>query len=625
MKKAWLALLISALALFSACDASIVSSSQSTSDSQNASDSQSNSSAPTSEEHVDDNNDGVCDDCRESVLATFDFFAVNDLHGKLTDTDTQPGVDELSTYLKNAKSANENTLVFSSGDMWQGASESNLTKGLIMTDWMNELNFVSMTMGNHEYDWGEEYITENLELADFPFLALNIFDRTTNERVSYCEPSVLVEQNGVKIGIIGAIGDCYTSIASERVQNVYFKVGSELTALVKAESQKLRAAGADFIVYSVHDDYSNYDSSLSNGYVDLVFEGHSHQGYVKQDGYGVYHLQGGGDNSGITHARATINFANEQGNVTSANFVRTSEYDALQDDPIVETLLEKYGEEIAIAGKFLGYNDYFRNADYLCDTVAKLYYEEGLKLWGDEYEIVLGGAYLKARSPYELSAGEVIYADVQSLFPFDNELVLCSVSGYYLLNKFFETRNQDYYIAYGDYGAEVWANIDYNETYYLVTDTYTSTYAPNHLTEIARYNEQIYARDLLAKHIEMGGMSATNELLLTSIPEILALGATLDINEETTEEYLVKGRIVSVHSTTWGNMTIEDENGNRLYIYGVYDATGMNRYDVMSTQPKAGDTVTLQGIIKRYLNDKTGEEILEMVNGKTKSIEQDIE
>ena len=130
---------------------------------------------------------------------------------------------------------------------------------------------------------------------------------------------------------------------------------------------------------------------------------------------------------------------------------------------------------------------------------------------------------------------------------------------------------------------------------------------------------------MLAKHIEMGGMSATNELSLTSIPEILALGATLDINEETTEEYLVKGRIVSVHSTTWGNMTIEDENGNRLYIYGVYDATGTNRYDVMSTQPKAGDTVTLQGIIKRYLNDKTGEEILEMVNGKTKSIEQDIE
>ncbi len=608
MKKTWLALLISALALFGACGDSLTSSSQS------------DTSTQTSEEHVDDNNDGVCDDCSQSTLATFDFFAVNDLHGKFTDTDTQEGVDELSTYLKNAKSANENTLVFSTGDMWQGASESNLTKGVIMTDWMNELDFVSMTMGNHEYDWGEEYIEANEVLAEFPFLALNIFDRDTNERVSYCEPSVLVERNGVKIGVIGAIGDCYSSIASEKSQNVYFKVGSQLTALVKAESNKLRTEGADFIVYSVHDDYENYDSSLSNGYVDLVFEGHTHQSYVRQDSYGVYHLQGGGDNEGITHARATINFANETATVTSAKFVDSYEYEALQDDPIVETLLKKYEEEIAIAGKFLGYNDYYKNANYLCALVAKLYYEKGLELWGNEYEIVLGGAYLKARSPYSLAAGEVLYADVQSLFPFDNELVLCSVSGRNLLYKFFETNNSDYHIAYGDYGEEVWENIDYNKTYYLVTDTYTSTYAPNNLTEIERYNEEIYARDLLANYIEAGGMSATNELTLTSIPDILALGAMLEVNEETTEEYLVKGTIVSVHNSTWGNMTIEDENGNTLYIYGVYDSTGTSRYDVMNNPPKAGATVTLQGVIKRYVNPNTGEEMIEMVNGKTKSI-----
>ena len=38
---------------------------------------------------------------------------------------------------------------------------ANLTAGLIMTDWMNELDFTAMTLGNHEYDWGEEYIESN--------------------------------------------------------------------------------------------------------------------------------------------------------------------------------------------------------------------------------------------------------------------------------------------------------------------------------------------------------------------------------------------------------------------------------------------------------------------------------
>ena len=616
MKKTWLCLLLTAVALFGACGVPPYSS-----DSQSNSSTQSNhSSSQTDAEHVDANDDGKCDECHESVLVKFNFFSVNDLHGKFTDTDTQIGVDELSTYLKNAKAANENTLVLSSGDMWQGASESNLTKGLIMTDWMNELDFVSMTLGNHEYDWGEDSIKANYELADFPMLALNIFDRTTNERVSYCQPSILVEQNGVKIGIIGAIGDCYSSISKEKVENVYFKVGSELTSLVKAESNKLRAEGADFIVYSVHDDYDNYDVSLSNGYVDLVFEGHSHQRYARKDSFGIYHVQGGGENEGIAHAQALINFANETSVVTNARFVRSDEYETLQDDPIVDTLLDKYEEELALARKVLGYNDDVRNANYLCDLVAQLYYEKGLELWGEAYPIVLGGAYLKARSPYNLPAGEVTYADVQSLFPFDNELVLCSVRGYDLLTKFFETDKDEYHIAYGDYGQEVWANIDYNETYYLITDTYTSTYSYNNLTEIARYNELIYARDLLAKYIEEGGMSAMKELTPTSIPEILALDETLAVGEETLEQYLVVGRIVSVHSTTWGNMTIEDENGNQLYIFGVYDITGMNRYDKMSTQPQLGQTITLLGKIKRYQDATTGRIIIEMVNGKMQAL-----
>ena len=66
-------------------------------------------------------------------LVSFDIFAVNDLHGKLADTDTQPGLDELSAYLKQAQKAG-NTIVLSTGDMWQGASESNLTEGMRSPD-----------------------------------------------------------------------------------------------------------------------------------------------------------------------------------------------------------------------------------------------------------------------------------------------------------------------------------------------------------------------------------------------------------------------------------------------------------------------------------------------------------
>ena len=49
--------------------------------------------------------DSTENDSPEFNLVTFDIYAINDLHGKLADTEQQPGVDELSTYLKQAQQA----------------------------------------------------------------------------------------------------------------------------------------------------------------------------------------------------------------------------------------------------------------------------------------------------------------------------------------------------------------------------------------------------------------------------------------------------------------------------------------------------------------------------------------
>ncbi len=466
--------------------------------------------------HYDKDDNGICDSCYTSVLVYFDLFAINDLHGKFSDTDSQPGVDELTTYIEQAREKNPNVVLISSGDMWQGSPESNLTQGNMMTEWMNELDFASMTLGNHEFDWGEDAIIENDELAEFPFLAINIFDSETNERVEYCESSVLVELNGVTVGIIGAIGDCYSSIASDKSEGVYFKTGGELTALVMAESERLRENGADFIVYSLHGggegesvDFrtSYYDIKLSRGYVDLVFEGHTHRSYAKPDDEGIYHIQGGGDNDGISYATARYNTANGNKAVLDAKFVRTSAYYTLPDSPVVGELLEKYKDEVAKGNEVLGTTPTWRDSDYLRNKIAELYYIKGVERWGEEYDIVLGGGYLSVRSPYELNAGEITYGDLYSIFPFDNELVLCSVKGSDLQRRFFETDNSSYFIYYDTYGESVKNDIDPNGTYYIIVDSYSSSYGPNRLTEISRYDAGVYARDLLAEYIKNGGMA----------------------------------------------------------------------------------------------------------------------
>ena len=98
---------------------------------------------------------------------------------------------------------------------------------------------------------------------------------------------------------------------------------------------------------------------------------------------------------------------------------------------------------------------------------------------------------------------------------------------------------------------------------------------------------------------------------MTSIPEALSIGGKLANYAETTATYYIKGTIIEITSPDlYGNMTIEDEDGNTLYIYGTWDKTGANRYGYMSNPPQVGDKVVLVGTIKNYNGT------IEMMNGR---------
>ncbi len=553
--------------------------------------------------HSDSDNNGLCDGCNIDVVIEIDMYAINDLHGKFLDSNSQPGVDNLTTYFKNAYEANPNTLVFSSGDMWQGSAESGLTKGGIMTDWMNEVGFTFMTLGNHEFDWSAEYIDAQSKVAKFPFLAINVYEEDSNTRADFCDASVVVDLGEVQIGFIGAIGDCYDSIAGDMREGYYFLVENDLTALVKAEAERLRAEGVDFIVYSLHDGTYGCDISLTaDGYVDLVFEGHSHAAYCEKDSNGVYHVQGGGENSGMSYAEVSINFANFNSSV-EAKLVRNSEYSSCEPDSIVNELSDKYSEVIDRVEAVVGTNDRYRDAGFLVNIMAEQY--AALESEWAEYDIVLGGGYLSCRSPGELLGGEVKYGDLYMLFPFDNTIALCSCTGNDLLNNYIN--NGRYCVSYTEYGLSVKDSIDPAATYYLITDSYNYTYARNNLTVVEVYDNTTYPRDLVAKYIEAGGLNDAPAFALTPIDELNDIAALLPAGGQTEEEFYVEGKVVEMVNERYGNMYLEDSAGNKLYVYGI------NGFNEMGNQPKVGDTIILRGAMKKYVQSSDGAVFLEMI------------
>ena len=142
-------------------------------------------------------------------------------------------------------------------------------------------------------------------------------------------------------------------------------MGDELTSLVKAEAKSLKEQGCDFIIYSIHDDDSAYNLDLSDGYVDLVLEGHTHKNYIKKDNKGVYHVQGGGYNKSLPYISLDIDIANDTYEVKKIQSVYTNDYSRIEENEKTKQLFDKYQSAIGTARMPIGTNSSRRNSDYL--------------------------------------------------------------------------------------------------------------------------------------------------------------------------------------------------------------------------------------------------------------------
>ncbi len=191
--------------------------------------------------------------------------ATTDLHGNVwgfsyeNDKDTtNTGMARIATYVEQVRSENANVILLDNGDAVQGN---------IMTDdlynkrdgnhpviqAMNLLHYDSMTLGNHEFNFGEGLIKRLQELADFPLLAANMqrVDGTMSTL-----PYTIVERSGIKIGIIGLTNPNAPRWDGEKTDPfVYSAVGPAARRAVDILKNKV-----DVIVVAAHVGlYPEYD------------------------------------------------------------------------------------------------------------------------------------------------------------------------------------------------------------------------------------------------------------------------------------------------------------------------------------------------------------------------------
>ena len=78
-------------------------------------------------------------------------------------------------------------------------------------------------------------------------------------------------------------------------------------------------------------------------------------------------------------------------------------------------------------------------------------------------------------------------------------------------------------------------------------------------------------------------------------------GLIPETGNETTEKYYVAGYVKEIQNEAYGNVLIEDKDGNTILVYGLYDVNGEVRYDAMtSDKPVVDSIVVVYGALKNY-------------------------
>lgn len=221
-----------------------------------------------------------------SELFPLSIIHINDFHARFEPTDTFGGTCDVGeeciggyarTFYTVRRLLHEqrdyNPIYLNAGDSFQGTLWYNIGRWNVTSQFLNMLPADAMTIGNHEFDHKIEGLVPFLRTIDSPMLAANIDDSEEPTMQGLYEKSMIIERSGRKIGIIGVVLATFYDLAD--TGNLKFLNESEV---IIEEAKKLRQQGANIIIALTH---CGYDVDLiiaetAGAEIDVIVGSHSH-------------------------------------------------------------------------------------------------------------------------------------------------------------------------------------------------------------------------------------------------------------------------------------------------------------------------------------------------------------
>ena len=419
---------------------------------------------PTTPEQPEDPKPTDPDKPKEGTY-TLRVIETTDIHGYIVSTENSVTHYRLAYIAKQSNVSAlkpERRLLLDGGDLYQGASISNLLGGWPIYTSVGMMGYDAVALGNHEFDWGWETLVDpDATLLDYswkstacpntvPVVCANMYQY--GSRIASTKDYVIVEKNAfdgsestvkVKIGIIGFAVPYAGSIMTSKFTGLGYSIQEDYN-MAEALASNLEATGAcDATVLLVHGSAPAVAARLSRGSaIDLVLGGHSHRYENGVSETGIAYLQGG--RYAERYAAANMKFSVDKDgklsfdSVTGREIVTVNtncDYIADYLDPKIKEVSDEALDAIsAQLGTVIGHinvdaNKYTINGsggrsttmgNWMCDITRRI---------GEaDVAFVNSGGIRTTVTLNGQSTQDITVAKVYEMFPFDNTVYVYSIS-----------------------------------------------------------------------------------------------------------------------------------------------------------------------------------------------------
>ena len=358
------------------------------------------------------------------------------------------GIAEMATLIHQIRGSEPNVFLFDAGDIFTGAL-SRLTDGALMFEFMISMGYDAMGIGNHEFDYGEAIFAWQKNRAPFPVLGANLFYKGT--RIPFAQPHAVLERNGVRIGIIGILGQDAASTAIARDHIDELDVTDPAAAVLRSVDE-LRDE-VDLIVLLTHQGHTapmqtdaevdprlardiDKDVALAGAVegIDVLFGGHADAGTpepVVNEKTGTLIMQTYGQATYLGYLQLTLDGATRKIKSYAGKLIPV-DADNLTPDPVIELKNARYRAAFPEITEVVGHTEERLNRKYFDESdLGNLLADVMVDATGAEIGLMHPGGIRK-----DFPQGAIEIADILDTNPFVDPVMVMEVTGAQLRSIF---------------------------------------------------------------------------------------------------------------------------------------------------------------------------------------------